>query len=364
MSMFYEGENPFMPQPNIMMDPGFYNMGMQNIQQQSQQNMVDLDISKLPKVVNPEQNSVDINVFSDYHNKVNSQPRNAPEQIDIKFTGDANFDEEKLFESLLNHTSLSDNELRNLIYYNFRFLLQKIFDNREPGNNKYIKLVGLFTDTRVLQILGEIIYRTPLSTEEKIYCNKLVYDYLKYSKTTSNCEGTINAMNTFASIVNRDIIPRLTEFGYDEKTANDIAMSSRSSLDKIKNVKRLNKIIINLPDNLITENLITATYYTVFNSATAIMEGIMFDIQDMSKLSESQKENYALINLALLSILNNMDDSKLLTILLNFKDDKALLYPDRQIRFNLRSFAPEDYPRLDYAIKRLDISNGAPLIYY
>ena len=61
-------------------------------------------------------------------------------------------------------------------------------------------------------------------------------------------------------------------------------------------------------------------------------------------------------------MLNEMDDAGLSTTLLNYSQNKQLLYIDRPVRFNLRSFAPSDFPRLDMIIRNLDVMNKSPLL--
>ena len=350
-------ENPYFVSPDFM-----YNQMMQNQQQQEvQQKMVDLDTSKLPNVEKVKE--AEINVFKDYADKLNSQPKKPVETQEVNMVN-IETNDDQLFKALSNYRNLSDNNLREIIGNNFRYILQQIFD--PAPDNPYRSYVHVFADPRIIQIMNEIVYRSQLTDTEKIYCNKLVYDYIIYSNGIDNGhnEATVGSLRTFASIVNRDVILQLLSFeAFDENTANDIAVASRSSLDQRRNVKRVNKCIMGLPNNVVTEELITAIYYTLFKSATAIIEGIMFDVIDLIELPESKRESYALINLALLSILNNLEDSKLFGVLLNYSQDRQMLFSDKPVRFNLRSFAPQDYPRLDSAINRLDMTNGSPMIY-
>lgn len=312
--------------------------------------------------------NVEINVFSDYAEKMKKQPVK-PEQTKEVNMVNINTNDDVLFNSLANYKSLSDVELRNLLGNNFGYILSQIFDNYSfNGNgNKYAGYIHIFTDTRVINIMNEIVYSSQMLPENiKVYCNKLVYDYIKYAKSIPNGNEkdiVISSMRTFASLVNRDLVPRLKEFGIDEKDAENIVMASRSSLDPLVNVKRVNHIIIGLPQAILNESLITAIYFILFRSASTILEGVMLDVQVVSELPEGKQIGYALINLAVLKMLNdNLSDTDMEKTLFIYSQDKQFRFPDKPVRFNMRSFSPNDYPRLDYIIQLCDRKNGKPLL--
>lgn len=343
-----------------------YNMVSKNIND-TPETYKDVDMSKYTKPSNG-QKLTDINVFKDYAEKLNKQPVK-PEQTKEVNMVNINTNDDVLFNSLMNYKSLSDTELRNLLGNNFGYILSQIFENYSfngNGVNKYASYIHIFTDTRVINILNEIVYSSQMLPEHiKIYCNKLVYDYINYAKSIPNGnekDAVISSMRTFASLVNRDLVPRLKEFGISEREAEDIVMASRSSLDPLINVKRVNHIIIGLPQNIINESLITAIYYTVFRSASTILEGVMLDVQIVSELPEGKQIGYALINLAVLKMLNdNLSDADMEKTLFIYSQDRQFRFPDKPVRFNIRSFSPNDYPRLDYIIQLCDRKNGKPL---
>lgn len=338
------------------------NQVIQNIQNPEPVKGEDFDARKYVKAKDPKLK--DINVFSDFAEKVQSQPKQKVEYQEVNMINTQTSDD-VLFSQLANYRGLSDTDLRNLICGNFKYILERVMD--PDPNNKYRSIVHVFVDQRVIQIMIEIAYAQPLSDIEKVYCNKLVTDYIKFASVEKgDTKPTISALTTLASVVNRDIIQQMVGFGaFDDKTANRLARASRSSLDNQVCVRNLNDVIMTLPLNILYERLITAIYYTVCGSrikAIDLLEGIMYDVKDVSKMTESKREIYGLITLALFSMLNEMDDAGLSTTLLNYSQNKQLLYIDRPVRFNLRSFAPSDFPRLDMIIRNLDVMNKSPLL--
>lgn len=357
-----EPQNPNVTINNELFVPSdyMYNHVANNIQNESQIPGKELNMSDYLKICDPK--TVDINVFNDYAEKLKQQPVQPQQTKEVNMVNTTTNDD-LLFNSLANYRSLSETDLRNLLGSNFNYILEQIFNNSE--GNKYRGYVHIFTDLRVIHIMNEIVYSAQMLPERiKIFCNKLVYDYTKYATSIDNSnekEAVLSAMGTFASLVNRDLIPRLKEFGIDEKDAELLVMMSRSSLDPLINVKRVNHVIIGLPPAILNESLITAIFYTLFRSASTILEGVMLDVQIVSELPEGKQIGYALINLAVLKILNNLSDADMEKTLFIYSEDKQFRFPDRPVRFNMRSFSPNDYPRLDYIIQMCDIKNGKPL---
>ena len=98
-------ENPYFVSPDFM-----YNQMMQNQQQQEvQQKMVDLDTSKLPNVEKVKE--AEINVFKDYADKLNSQPKKPVETQEVNMVN-IETNDDQLFKTLSNYRNLSDNNLR------------------------------------------------------------------------------------------------------------------------------------------------------------------------------------------------------------------------------------------------------------
>lgn len=321
----------------------------------------DLDMSKIVKVT--EEKEIENNVFNDYRERLNNTPQQEIQYVNVNLNN-YNVSEEALFNTLTNYSNLSDSSLRDILGNNFDYILRKMFGNEDP-NDKFRGLVFIFTDPRILQIMGEIVYRSQLTHDQQIFCNKLVYDYIKYANSVEGAnKDVIIPMETFSKIVNRDVIPVLTEIGYDENTAAKLAMVSRSSLEPTKNIRRLNTAIMELPSNMVTEELVTATFNILNKSALVLLEGIMYDVRDISKMTDDKKETYAIISLALLNCLNNnVPENVLKETLLSYSQNRVMIYSDRQVRFNLRCFVPEDFKLLDHAIRTLDIANGSPLVF-
>lgn len=240
--------------------------------------------------------------------------------------------------------SISDQDLFNMLSKYYSVLLENIF----VENNKKLA-TGLFTNKRFIQIMTQVLYNVQLTYDQRIYCNKLVYDYI-YPFNEKKDPLTRTLLINLSKVVNRDIIPGLQGLSLSEELAATLALVRYSSLKEIINVKRLNVIIINQPSTLMTEQMIVNIYEQLFDHITPLFEGIMLDSWKPDDLYEDsvpdKYEVYSTINLAILDIVNELPSNIMRQLFITFSQDVSALYTDKSIRFNIKAISQDDYPRI------------------
>ena len=121
------------------------NQVIQNIQNPEPVKGEDFDARKYVKAKDPKLK--DINVFLDFAEKVQSQPKQKVEYQEVNMINTQTSDD-VLFSQLANYRGLSDTDLRNLICGNFKYILERVMD--PDPNNKYRSIVHVFVDQRVI----------------------------------------------------------------------------------------------------------------------------------------------------------------------------------------------------------------------
>lgn len=247
---------------------------------------------------------------------------------------------EYMKKRLLSMDQLSDEEAYHVISVTYKHILDEIFIS---NNGKLINF--LYTNTRFIMIFTNVLSnpKTVLTEDQKIYCNRLAYDYF-----TARCEKddyTRSLLLNMSKTVNRTIIPSLVGLGLNEELAAYLVNARYSSKKEDIQVKRLNLVIMQQPVNVMTVQMIVDIYGKLFKRITPLFSGIMYDIYH-EFINKDMEEIYATINVAILEIVNNLPDNIMYNLLRNFSVSHSLIHLDERIRFNIYSICKDDYPRL------------------
>lgn len=254
---------------------------------------------------------------------------------------------------LSNIDSLTNADIYNIFGTYLNDILDCIFKDKDQ------QLIELFTNARFITIATQAMYNITPTTTQRRRLNKLAYDYLILKNDNKSKEISALMIN-FSKVVNKDITPRLCGYGLSEEVATMIALARYSSEREITNTKRLNRVIMQQPMKIMTEQMIVDIYCALYTSALDLFEGVMYDIASYQTLNENEKEIYGTITLALLDIINELPMSLIKEVLRCFTNNQQMLHPDSRLRFNIESFCPEDYPRLDECIQWMK-NNGEQL---
>lgn len=252
-------------------------------------------------------------------------------------------------DSLFNLDKLSDEEVYHLVYKTYPYILDEMFIA------KNIDLIQfLYTNSKFIMTFTNVLSRpdVKLSYLQTVYCNKLAYDYFTARGEKDNYIKAL--MVNLSKTVNRSITPGLIGLGLNEELVAYLANARYSSLKEAIQVKRLNLIIMNQSSDLMTVQMIIDIYGKLFDKITPLFNGIMYDHWPNDQFMNQEMEDvYATINIALLEIVNNLPQDIMYHLLKNFYDSHQMINTNSRIRFNIYSFAPDDYPRLYYTLEVL-----------
>lgn len=291
-------------------------------------------------------------MFEDLLKKVEEEEaKKSVNMVETDFSEDISLNIDALKETILNMSSLSDDELRQVLKTSYGYIIDDIMYETDA---EYIKA---FTDKRFLQELIKILNTVTLEPDRRICCNKLAYDYI-----TSNSEDSYvkQLLFTMSKIVNKDKVPILMGFGIPEEFAVHMALSRYSSRKETINVRRLNFVIATTPKDFIDIQRIVNIYETLFDAVTPIFEGTMFDVFDATEewVTEDILDIYSMITIAVLDILSNMPKAEIRKVLVSYANDYEYIYNRdySKIRFSLRSIA-DDFIRVIEVVEALDDEN-------
>lgn len=285
-------------------------------------------------------------MFEEFSKKVQKD-----NSVTIDFSNALAMTPEMIKEKFSDVNSLDDAALYELFKKYFNEVLDVIFTTKDPY------MISLFTNSRCIVAVTQAAYSMQqLSDTQRKRCNKLVYDYIIRKEEDRN-EAISDLLISFSKVINKDITPRLCGAGLSANVATMLALSRYSSEKEITNVKRLNRIIMKQPSKLMTEQMIVDIYCILFNSALNLFEGVMYDIVSPQNMNENEAEVYGTITLAVLDIVNELPLNTIKELMNRFIDNKRMLYPDNRLRFNIKSFSPEDYPRISHIIDELEFNN-------
>jgi len=282
-------------------------------------------------------------MFESFNNRVKN--KETPKTESMSFFNNPILNSTLLREKLYHIDALSERELFNLVKDSFDLVLKQIFSNKDQD---YLKII---TNTKFLIALNQVVLNLDLTYTQRIYCNKLAYDYFT---SENNDPYTKQLFFALSKSVNRNIIGILCSIGLREDLASYLALARYSSEKEMINVKRLNFIIISSSVEIMTEQMIIKIYEKLFDSITPLFEGIMFDGLDMDEeyVSESMNLIYSTISLAILVILNNMPSQDIRKVLISYQGDYEALYQNSKPRFQVSAIS-EDYIRILDVIEAL-----------
>lgn len=264
-------------------------------------------------------------------------------QITLNLSKNMIMNPKLLWDKLSNIDNIDDKELFEILRQYYSNILDEIFVSKNDN------FINLFTNPRFISSLTQVFYNVNISDSQRYRVNKMAYDYLaiKDHKTDEYIKGLLICMS---KTVNRDKIPKICALQIPESVASLLVLARYSSDKEIINVKRLNHMLMIQPPETINEQLIVDIFIALFDHILPLFEGVMLDVSSPQAMSPGQSEIYGLITLAMLDLMNELPIESICHGLIRFIEDKRILYPDNNVRLNLESCSPTDYPRLLTAI--------------
>lgn len=255
-----------------------------------------------------------------------------------------------LLDDIINNGTInnySDEQLFILLSNNLRGFLLNIFDKKDQ---RYIKMI---ISDRMLRVLIKVVNNIEIDYMNRIYLNKLCYDYLTSDEKSKNVVID-DLIYHLAKITNKKYIPILIGRGIPEKIACYIVLSRWSDNDEMLNVRRMNFVIMTVNFNF-SEQMIVDVYQTLFERVTQLFEATMLDVFDSDEewYTETIDENYSRISLALLDILDSLPSDSIRRVLDDYNNLYNISYNGYPTRFDLGAIS-SDYANVYGVIKIME----------
>jgi len=258
----------------------------------------------------------------------------------VNLLGFAGINNSVLFDAIENNKldSISDSDLYKMVCGAHLELFRRIMSK----DSRYVTSV---LNVKLLNVLIQVATNIPLSLEERICCNKIVYDYMTYEGADEFMKGLVLSL---AKAINKDIIPGLCGLGLDVNLAIFLACARFSSTDIAVCVKRVNFIIITQPSVVMSEQIILNIFEKLYDKFTEVFETCMLETINNEEewVTDDMDENFSRISLVLLDILNVMPSQSIIHVLRSYCDDYELLHAGSPVRFDITNIAAGDYGRI------------------
>lgn len=236
--------------------------------------------------------------------------------------------------------SMSQEEIYAMFKKSYSTVLSSIFNG---GNYEILRII--IDNKDILFAFVNTISSVSLTPIEKTYFTRLTYDY-NNSKTEKSPEIQGILINT-CRILYRGPIARLINY-VPEAVAVDMCIARWGHNQELKNVKRLNNVILSTPD--MSTQKVVDIYGTLFTRMTSLFIGTMFDIKDTTGNVYKQEVD-SMISNAILYLLDNMASEDINKVLCEYAE--VIKVTKKYPRISLHSISFDEFPRVVSAVKEL-----------
>lgn len=296
-------------------------------------------------------------VLDKFIQDIRNMPVTPPILVNMDLANDPNYNVDIFQKTLFHNAELSDDELYNFLKLNYKEVLKSIYEMTDLAYLKY------FATVKFLNTLISVINQVQITEDIKIYCNKIVYDYITFDGMKPDIASIMIGLS---KSVNRDAILILRGIGLSEDNATYVALASKSSNIDTVNIRRVNFIIAtsisemweNLDDEdamFEAEQLIIKIYERTFKKLTILFEATMFDVYDEHApwMTDKISIMYSLTSMAILRILNSFPVQDIRKVLMSYSLDYTVLTQNnRRPRFSLLTLSA-DFNRINYVIESM-----------
>lgn len=227
-----------------------------------------------------------------------------------------------------------DEELNRWMKNFYPIILKDIYEN---NNLQAKELLYRADNLKALEIALENRTADPVS---KNHINEFIYEFFTKKEQEINTKPIYLHLS---KLVNADVVSRLSVYVPSDLAAL-LAMAKNSTLDINKATKRVNSVLIQQDTSFLTEQKIVDIYVTLYDRITPLFLGVMSDYRNPKQMSDSMSENWSLLDLALLDILENMPSEEIAKVLRSYVETERMGYL-KQPKFSLDSINTVDYPR-------------------
>jgi len=271
--------------------------------------------------------------------------------IPVSLSQNPSFDLNILVQRGKDIDNIEERELFTILKKSFRLLLENIFINKDS------EAIMLFFNSKFLNVFIQVIGTETLTSEEILYCNTIVYDYLT-DQNIEKDEFTKTLFLTLGRNVNRQKVYQLTALGIDEPLAIKMAVSRHSTKKETVNVARLNLIMICSSPDIFTPQMIIYVYEIFFDFLAPLFIGTMYDVytdDELEAISDGAADIYSNIGLAVIDILNSMPSDLMRKVLLTYAQEYGTSEKRSRIRFTINSISMSEYFRIYAVVEALKL---------
>jgi hypothetical protein len=217
----------------------------------------------------------------------------------------------ELWSDLKKIENMSEKETYELVKENYSIILSAIFN----CNSKEYQF--LLSSPKFITALTQVATEIQLGYDEKIYCNKIIYDCIVYETD----QYTRMLMFLLGDAVNKQTVRKLLGCDLDEELAIFLAVAVKSSFKTKINIKRLNFTLASSDPRFMTVQRVINIYEALFNRIGDVFISTMLDIDILSSEEEwvtkevtEANNNVTFANLLILESLEPIEITKVLVM--------------------------------------------------
>ena len=252
-------------------------------------------------------------------------------------------------------SSMNEDELYKFIQYNFDSILLNVFSKGYQVND----YVNLFTDIRFLNTFINVIQNLPMVSQDNVIrCNTICYHYLTLPDDRKDGR-VVSRMLRISNLINRNNLPRLLGLGLTNNVASMLLLARFSDTSIEICVKRVDFIIITQPVELMTKDMIVGIFRILYPTDDDFARAFPYIMHDvLPEYDENNPNTYwitdeiaevnSTMNLAILDIMQeNMYDSNLKGMLINYAEGHNIVFRGKPVRFSLKRLSDDYYHVVD-----------------
>ena len=256
-----------------------------------------------------------------------------------------------IVEKIRNINNLSESEIRNIIFNQYKMILNYDLFLSDPSSRKLAQ--ELFTNNKFLKIFNDICNVLNLTNDEIICLNKLCYDYYTLDEKDSTI---MNYLLAISYQINDDKIIRLSSI-LGINGARILSMISKSSFKEDKRVQRINNFIIKYNEIDLTLQNIIDIYCILYGDRFSILfTNTMGEAYIENLVDIKEKYRYTLITYAVILILESLTSDNISKVLYNY-GFYLKLNKIEKVRISLKSFNDYDINRIIKIINNIEKDN-------
>ena len=143
-------------------------------------------------------------MFEKFVNDIKNMPVTPPVLLDMDISNDPRYSIDAFKHKILHNAEIPDDELYTFIKTQYKSILRSIFDMRDQI---YLQF---FMNHKFIMTLTSVMSQIKIDEETRMYCNKIIYDYITYD---GHQQDIAELMIALSKVVNRDNILQLKGIG-------------------------------------------------------------------------------------------------------------------------------------------------------